>query len=78
MLIFARRVGEDFKISDTIEVSVLSINGNQVRLGIAARKNVPVRREGIYERVGADAGACCSSVLTPACSDSRSSPTAAA
>lgn len=50
MLILTRRPGETIKIGDDIEVTVLSIKGNQVRLGVTAPKDVPVDREEIYIR----------------------------
>jgi carbon storage regulator len=51
MLILTRRVGETLMIGDEITVTVLSIKGNQVKLGIGAPKDVPVHREEIYDRV---------------------------
>lgn len=51
MLILTRRVGETLKIGDEIEVSVLGVRGNQVRIGVEAPKNVAVHREEIYKRI---------------------------
>lgn len=51
MLILTRRVGESIRIGDDISVTVLSIQGNQIRIGIDAPKDVQVHREEVYERV---------------------------
>lgn len=51
MLILTRRVGETLKIGDEVEVSILGVRGNQVRVGVEAPKNVAVHREEIYKRI---------------------------
>lgn len=51
MLILTRRVQEALIIGDDVTVTVLSIKGNQVRLGIDAPRHVEVHREEIYHRV---------------------------
>jgi carbon storage regulator len=51
MLILTRRVGETLMIGNNVTVTVVGLNGNQVRLGINAPKDVEVHREEVYERV---------------------------
>jgi carbon storage regulator len=51
MLILTRRVQEALIIGDDVTVTVLSVKGNQVRLGIDAPRDVEVHREEIYHRV---------------------------
>ncbi len=51
MLILTRKVGETIVIGDNIRVSVLSVQGNQVRVGVDAPRDVVVHREEIYDRI---------------------------
>ena len=66
MLILTRRAGEALRIGDDIEVTVMAVNGSQVRIGINAPRDVAVDREEIAERKRRDregprfgAGASC-------------------
>lgn len=59
MLILTRRQAETIVIDigegDTVEVTVLGVKGNQVRLGINAPKDIPVHREEIWQRIRREA-----------------------
>ena len=50
MLVLARKPGERICISDGIEIVVLEIRGNRVRLGIEAPRSVDVRRCELNQR----------------------------
>lgn len=54
MLILTRRNGESLRIGDDVEVRVLAIRGNQVRIGVNAPRDVSVHREEIYKRIIAE------------------------
>lgn len=56
MLILTRRPGEVLRIGDTVEVVVLGIKGNQVRIGVVAPHDVAVHREEVYERIQRNRG----------------------
>ena len=49
MLILSRRLGESLTIGDEITITVIGVNGNQIRLGITAPREVRVLREEIYK-----------------------------
>ena len=54
MLILTRRVGEAIQIGQDITVTVLAIKGNQVRVGIAAPREVEVHRGEVFDRIHAE------------------------
>lgn len=51
MLVLSRREHQSIMIGDDIEIVVLDIRGEQVRLGIRAPKNVTILRQEIYAQV---------------------------
>jgi len=51
MLVLTRRLGESIWINDDIKIVIQSIRGNQVRVGIAAPKEMVIHREEIYQRI---------------------------
>ncbi len=51
MLVLTRRIGESIRIGDDIAIRILDIQRGQVRIAIAAPREVPVHREEIYEQV---------------------------
>ena len=76
MLVLTRKSNQSIMIGDDIEVSVLSIMGEKVRIGIQAPRDIPVFRKEVYlkiqqENVAAGASAR-SSGSAPRASPSRS------
>lgn len=53
MLILTRKIGESLLVGDDVEITVLSIRGNQVKLGVNAPKEISIHREEIYQRIKA-------------------------
>ncbi|MCI8365572.1 MAG: carbon storage regulator CsrA [Eubacterium sp.] len=51
MLALARKVNESIIINDNVEVSILEIKGDQVKIGISAPKSVPVYRKELYVQI---------------------------
>ena len=51
MLILTRRIGETLMVGDDVTVTVLGVQGGQIRVGINAPKDVEVHREEIYKRI---------------------------
>ena len=71
MLVLTRKTNQSIMIGDEIEVSVLAVSGDKVRVGISAPRDVPVFRKEVYlaiqeERVAAQGA-------RPASEDAKSS-----
>jgi carbon storage regulator len=57
MLVLTRKSNQSIMIGDEIEVSVLSVMGEKVRIGIQAPQKVPVFRKEIYLEIHRETGA---------------------
>ncbi len=51
MLALTRKKGESIVIGDNVEVVIIGIQGEQVKLGIMAPKNIAVHRKEIFEQI---------------------------
>ncbi len=51
MLALSRKKNEALVINNNIEITVLEIKGEQVKLGISAPRDVPVYRKEVYEQI---------------------------
>lgn len=54
MLVLTRKVHQSIVIGDAVEIVVLEVRGEQVRLGIRAPKDVTVHRKEIYEQIATE------------------------
>ena len=54
MLVLTRKSEESFRIGDDVKVTVLSIRGNQVQIGISAPPDVRIYRGEVYDRIKAE------------------------
>lgn len=51
MLILTRSTGKTIRIGDDIEIVILQVRGNQVRVGVTAPAHITVHREEVYQRI---------------------------
>lgn len=51
MLALTRKKGEAIVINNNIEITVLEVKGDQIKIGIAAPKEVPVYRKEVYVQI---------------------------
>ena len=51
MLVLSRQKDESIMIGDNVEITIVDIRGNKVRLGITASKDIPVHRREVYDAI---------------------------
>jgi carbon storage regulator len=51
MLVLSRQIDESIMIGDDVEIVIVDVRGDKVRLGITAPKNIPVHRREIYDAI---------------------------
>jgi carbon storage regulator len=51
MLTLSRKIGESIMIGNDIEITILDVKGDQVKIGITAPKAIPVYRKEIYVQI---------------------------
>ena len=51
ILALTRKKGESLVVNNNIEITVLEIRGDQIKIGISAPKNVPVYRKEVYLQI---------------------------
>ena len=65
MLALARKVNESIILNDNIEVTVLEVKGDQVKIGINAPKDVPIYRKELFVQIQ-EANAAAANTVNPA------------
>ncbi|MBE5926127.1 MAG: carbon storage regulator CsrA [Lachnospiraceae bacterium] len=51
MLALSRKKGEAIIVNNNVEITVIEVKGDQVKLGISAPKSVPIYRKEVYEQI---------------------------
>jgi len=50
-LVLSRQKDESIMIGDDVEITIVDVRGDKVRLGITAPKSIPVHRKEVYEAI---------------------------
>jgi len=50
-LILTRRIGESIMIGDDIEIEIIEVKGNKVKLGFKADKDISIHRKEVYDSI---------------------------
>ena len=58
MLVLGRKLNERIRIGNDIIVTVLSVQGQQIRIGVEAPKNIEVHREEVFDKIQQEKAHC--------------------
>ena len=56
MLVLSRQRDESIMIGDDVEITIVDVRGDKVRLGITAPPEIPVHRKEVYETIKREGG----------------------
>ena len=56
MLVISRQRDESLMIGDNVEIIIVDVRGDKVRLGITAPKEIPVHRKEVWETIKREGG----------------------
>lgn len=56
MLVLSRQKDESIMVGDNVEITIVDVRGDKVRLGITAPKDIPVHRREVYEAIQREKG----------------------
>lgn len=51
MLVLSRRKNESIMVGEEVQIMIIGIRGDKIRLGITAPKSIPVHRKEVYETI---------------------------
>lgn len=54
MLALTRKKGEALMVNNNVEITILEVRGDQVKIGISAPKDVPIYRKEVYLQIQAE------------------------
>ncbi len=54
MLVLTRKLEESIMIGDNVEIKIIKVQGDYVKLGVIAPKDIPVHRKEVYEEILAE------------------------
>ncbi|WP_141604112.1 carbon storage regulator CsrA [Terrilactibacillus laevilacticus] len=65
MLVLTRKLGQSIKIGDDIEIKIVGVDGDQIKLGIEAPREVEIHRKEVYEAILEENGKAAAQIVSP-------------
>jgi carbon storage regulator len=75
MLVLSRQRDESIMIGDNVEVTIVDVRGDKVRLGITAPKEIPVHRREIFDAIQREKAAKAGVPVPPGAENNSEQPT---